>query len=222
MKDGAYARVAIKTPTQRLIPSRFPPVSAFEDVASAEDLAAVMELEGWTNDRLVVERLARLPPSQWVFGRANASVIMAAFLHAAPMGQRFSGPELGAWYAAFTPCTAVAEAAHHVRREVRNPGLPRIIGEWPAYSARLDGAYLDLRGADRPDLYDADDYSAGQAFGEALRARGEAGIVYDSVRHAGGTNVVAYRPSAVLEVTQGAHLELTVPAAGRIIARRLS
>ena len=34
--------------THRLIPSRFPPVNAFETVASPEDLAAVFELEGWS------------------------------------------------------------------------------------------------------------------------------------------------------------------------------
>jgi hypothetical protein len=34
-------------------------VAAFEDGASPEDLAAVMTLESWTNDRLVTHRLGR-------------------------------------------------------------------------------------------------------------------------------------------------------------------
>ena len=71
-------------PTYRLIPSRFPPIGLFDTVATAADLPAVMELVGWTNDRLVVERLNRLPQSAWVFGRPNSSVIMASFLHGAP------------------------------------------------------------------------------------------------------------------------------------------
>ena len=33
-----------------------------------------MELEGWTNDRLVLERVARLNKADWVFGVPNASV----------------------------------------------------------------------------------------------------------------------------------------------------
>jgi hypothetical protein len=59
-----------------------------------------MELVGWTNDRLVAERIARLPQAEWVYGTANASIVMAAFLHVAPGGMRFNGPKLGAWYAA--------------------------------------------------------------------------------------------------------------------------
>ena len=104
-------------PTYRLIPSRFPPIGLFDTVATAADLPAVMELVGWTNDRLVVERLNRLPQSAWVFGRPNSSVIMASFLHVAPGGMRFNAGELGAWYAAAAIRTAVAEVGHHLRRE---------------------------------------------------------------------------------------------------------
>lgn len=71
-------------PSFRLIPSQFPPIGLFDTVSRAADLYAVMELAGWTNDRLVAERIARLPRDEWVFGRANSSIVMAAFLHAAP------------------------------------------------------------------------------------------------------------------------------------------
>src|SRR6202000_2822841 len=93
--------VAIDVPTYRLIPSRFPPISAFDSVTSTDDLEAVMELEGWTNDRLVLERLARLDKTEWVYGIPNASVIMASFLHGGPAGLRFTSPDLSGWYAAF-------------------------------------------------------------------------------------------------------------------------
>lgn len=82
--------------THRLIPSRFPPIDAFEAVTCAGDLEPVLDLEGWTNDRLVAPRLGRLPKSEWVYGRPNARVVMAAFLHGAPKGTRFAGPDLGA------------------------------------------------------------------------------------------------------------------------------
>lgn len=61
---GGFRRVALDRPTCRLIPSAYPPSPAFAEAASAEDLMAVMELEGWTNDRLVRERLSRLPPAE--------------------------------------------------------------------------------------------------------------------------------------------------------------
>jgi hypothetical protein len=59
------ATAAVADPTFRLIPSRYPPIAAFETVSSSDDLAGAMELEGWTNDRLVEERLARLPRDDW-------------------------------------------------------------------------------------------------------------------------------------------------------------
>ena len=46
-------------PTYRLIASRFPPIGLFDTIATAADLEPVMELAGWTNDRLVAERIAR-------------------------------------------------------------------------------------------------------------------------------------------------------------------
>jgi RES domain-containing protein len=215
---------AAPSPAWRLIPSRFPPVSAFERVESAEDLAAVMELEGWTNDRLVAERLARLPQEDWVFGRPNASVVMAAFLHAAPGGGRFNGPGLGAWYAAAALTTAIAEVAHHLRREAVARAMTEARRTFRCYTCRLAGAdHLDLRGArdSRPDLYAPETYAASQIFGEAVRASGRSGIVYDSLRHRGGTNVVAYRPRKILDVTQADHYDLIVPVSGKVIARRL-
>lgn len=204
-------------PTYRLIPSRFPPVGLFDTVATAADLPAVMELAGWTNDRLVPERLARLPASEWVFGRPNSSIVMAAFLHAAPGGGRFSGPELGAWYAAADLVTAAAEVAHHLRREAVATGVPEVSRLFRAYVAGLEGRYVDIRGEDRPDLYAAESYVAGQAFGEAQRAAGRDGILYDSVRRRSGVNAVTYRPSKIIDVMQADHFEIRVAAQDRHI-----
>lgn len=182
-----------------------------------------MELGGWTNDRLVQERLARLPQNEWIYAVPNASIIMASFLHASAVGLRFSGPELGAWYAALAINTALAEVSHHLRREAINANMLEMRGQYRTYSCLLDGDYEDIRAeqTQRPELYHPTNYSASQAFGEAIRLSGD-GIVYDSVRHAGGTNVVAYHPRKVRSVTQLDHYELTVPRTGKIIVRRLA
>lgn len=212
-------------PAFRLIPSRFPPIGLFDTVATAADLDAVMDLAGWTNDRLVAERIARLPAGERVYGRPNASIVMASFLHVAPGGMRFNGPDLGAWYAAAHLTTAVAEVAHHLRREAVATGARTVSRQYRVYTARLEGDYLDIRGqqAARPQVYASDDYAAGQVLGETVRAGGGAGILFDSLRHAGGVNVVAHRPRNVQDVTQGDHYELRVQAASRRIeARRLA
>jgi hypothetical protein len=87
----------------------------------------------------------------------------------------------------------------------------------------LIGAYEDIRGmaATRPELYRADDYAASQTFGETIRASGGNGIVYDSVRHAGGVNVVAMRPKNVRDIVMGPRYEITAPVSGKVIARTL-
>jgi hypothetical protein len=215
-------RCAPPRPCHRLIPSRFPPVQAFDFCRSATELDAVMELEGWTNDRLVAERLARLDRAEWVFGVPNASVVMAAFLHAAPAGTRFAGPELGAWYASGALRTAIAEVAHHLRREAVALGMPEMRRSYRAYRATLSGDdWRDLRVAAPAGVLDPRSHAAGQALGEAWRAVGEAGFVYPSLRHAGGVNIVAYRPRRIGAVTQAEHFAITAPRSGKVVARRL-
>ena len=221
---SAAATTRAPSLAHRIIPSHFPPIGLFDTVTAAADLQAVMDLAGWTNDRLVASRISRLPEADWVYGRPNSSIIMAAFLHVAPGGMRFNGPELGAWYAAASLTTAVTEVAHHLRREAVARGLPGMTRRYRQYVSGFEGAYVDLRGTrgQLPDVYDLASYTAGQALGEGIRASGSDGILFDSVRHAGGTNVVAYRPRKVVNVTQVDHYEIEVKAAySRIDARRL-
>lgn len=209
-------------PTFRLIPSRFPPIGLFDTVSTAADMDAVMELVGWTNDRLVADRIERLPLTERVYGRPNSSIVMAAFLHAQPGGARFNSGELGAWYASATLATAAAEVGHHLRREAVSRGLETISRTYRAYSARLEGAFVDLCGkqGEMPELYASDTYSASQVYGEAVRKSEADGILYDSVRLAGGINVVAFRPSKILDVVQTDHFEITVWAERRKIELR--
>lgn len=184
-----------------------------------------MDLVGWTNDRLVAERVARLPQSEWIYGTPNASIVMAAFLHAAPGGMRFSGPEIGAWYASGDVRTAAAEVGHHLRREAAARGVPTMSRTYRTYMATLLGDYRDIRGrqAKYPDVYAGDRYDASQQFGEDVRASGRAGILYTSLRRRSGSNVVAFRTRNITDIVQEDHFEITVSATGRMIdVRRLS
>lgn len=212
-------------PSYRLIPSQFPPIGLFDTVARAADLEAVMELVGWTNDRLVADRIRRLPENEWVYGTPNASIVMAAFLHVAPGGMRFNGPDLGAWYAADNLKTAAAEVGHHLRREAVARGVATMARTYRSYAATLIGDYLDIRGEQAlwPDIYDGTSYAASQVLGEEVRSSGGAGILYDSVRLRGGVNVAAHRPRNIRDVVQADHFEITVFAADRRIGvRKLS
>lgn len=211
------ARRAVRGDSHRLIASRYPVIGVFDDVAAdAADLRAAFLLESLTNDRLALaaRRLQRLPDQEMVTG-AGASLVMAAFLHADPAGGRFTDGRLGAWYAALDVETAIAETLYHNDRRLRLSagGFPNRI-QIRELIAAISAGLLDLRGLRqaRPELYAMDDYSASQAFGTGLRwprsGDPETGIIYDSVRRAGGTNVCLFRPPEVrLPVVQGGHFE---------------
>ena len=126
------------TGAPRLIPSRYPVVGLLDRVTAPDDLAAVFELESWTNDRISAELglLHTIPAGEWVTGQPMASVVMAAYCHPRAGGGRFSSEMRGAWYAARTLPTALAESIHHRTAELREVGgfetrvemRPRVVG----------------------------------------------------------------------------------------------
>src|SRR5690606_35191482 len=103
--------------THRLIQSRHHPgesvLTALAD--NDEDLAALLDLDHASNDRLLAEHdlLPGIGVRELVFGIPHYRVINAAFCHAHPMGSRFNGPDRGAWYASFALRTAQREVAFH-------------------------------------------------------------------------------------------------------------
>jgi RES domain-containing protein len=224
MKIADYAVARAPAGTTRLIPSRFPPIPAFDAVTTSGDLKAVMDLEGWTNDRLVSPRLARLPRAQWVYGSSNASVVMAAFLHGSPGGLRFSDASLGAWYGSTHLNTALLEVANGLRKEISLSALTQKSESYRQYKADLTGDYIDILGL-HPEYHNPDDasYPVAQAFGQRVRAyNARAGIRYESVRHPGHENWVCFRPLRVRSVVQADHFKIEVPKTGRVVVRKIS
>jgi hypothetical protein len=195
----------------RLIPTRYPSVGLFDRVTSAEDLEAILELEAWTNDRISNELglLHTIPADEWVTGRPMASVVMAAFCHPAPGGGRFSDHRRGAWYAARTLATALAESVFHRTAEVAEVGQFETRMQLRLYHADFTAAFHDVR-ADRrayAALHRPDSYEKSQAFARDLLDSGSNGIVYRSVRHEGGECVACFRPALVQNVRVAAHYE---------------
>jgi hypothetical protein len=229
---SARARAHVRESTHRLIAARCPPIGVFDDLTAEKDeVATAYLLESATNDRLTVltRRMPLLPESDIVQG-PGATVVMAAFLHAEEAGGRFTDGRLGAWYASFDVETAIAETVHHSTRRLR---LSR--GAFPSniqmreLVAGIDCELIDIRGQQhgRADLYHTTDYRASQRFGIGLRwppsGQGENGLVYDSVRRAGGTNVCVYRASLViLPVNQTDLYEYRWDAAGQVSVFKLT
>lgn len=193
----------------RIIPSRFPPIQLFERVADPADLDAVFAIEALTNDRIRDEAgiLSLVAPEDRVTG-AGASYIMAAFTHVSPIGGRFTDGNFGAYYAAKDLQTAIDETVYHRERFLRATSEGPIELDMRVLRAKLAADLHDLRGrqADRPDIYDPDDYSASRLLARRLRERGSWGIAYDSVRRAGGECAAVLRPPALAKCQQAQHL----------------
>jgi hypothetical protein len=208
LRDLAVSEVRWQ-PCFRVISSRFPTIHLFERVAGAEDWEAIYWLESLTNPRLrdEVGEIELVPPEDRVFG-PGTSVIMAAFTHLNPQGSRFADDTFGAFYAALSLDTSIAETRFH--REVFLSATHQDPTELDmrTYLCDIVASFHDVRGQRErlATIYDPDSYVASQKFARALRSAGSNGVVYDSVRHAGGECVAVYRPRLIQNCRQGTHL----------------
>jgi RES domain len=211
--------------TCRLVPSIYPSTGILDRIAAPEDLPHIIELETWTNDRISNELglLHRMPPDEWVTGRPMSSIIMAAFCHPRPGGGRFNGPGRGAWYAALDLDTAHAEVIYHRGVELREIGVLETRLQMRLYRADFRCTLHDIRQktpAHAP-LYDPLSYTASQAFAQELLAAGSNGVIYRSVRHAGGECIACFRPGLVRNVRATAHFEYTWNGPENVRVRKL-
>jgi hypothetical protein len=196
----------------RIIRSLFPPIDLFEDIADPADWPLILAAEQKTNPRLMesVGNLALVPPERRVSG-PGASWLMAPFTHVSPdRPSRFGDGSYGVLYAGDSFEVALFETVHHHARFMaatrQKPGWTSQFRE-----IRLDVAATlhDLRGPDPVfrEALDPDDYRPAQTLGAALRESGSDGLVYPSVRHAGGDCVGLFYPDSASNPVQGRHLD---------------
>jgi hypothetical protein len=200
--------------THRLVSCRHLPDadSVLTRIAADHDLAAVFELDAATNDRLQAEHGGSpgIGPEELVAAVPLASVVNAAFAHPHPLGARFSGPERGAWYAAFELETAQAEVAFHKGVELAEVGWRDESITYDDYVADFNAEFHDIRrGRAFKACLAPDSYHASQALASRLLAAGSLGIVYPSVRRAGGTCVACFRPALVGHVRRARRWRFT-------------
>jgi RES domain len=196
--------------THRLIPAQFADDGASVLSRLSEDqnlLNGIFELDNATNDRLWGEsgRLPGIDARELVFGIPSYRVINAAFCHSAPGSSRFNSPDRGAWYASFELETSQAEAAYHRQLWLEETHWDEEdTADYIDYLADFRAEFHDLRGAtEHRDCLRPDSYAASQALAAELLKLGSAGIVYPSVRRAGGTCIACFRPVLVTNVHKG-------------------
>ena len=211
--------------THRLIPNRF--YEEGESVLSRLGLPPaqmrhLFQLDDATNQRLAGEAnlLPGITVHELVFAVPHYHIINAAFTHARPGGSRFSGSDRGAWYAGSSRKTAQAEVAFHYGEGLREVNWQEEeTVDYREYLADFRAEFHDLRGEDprsesvHKKYLQPDSYRASQQLARRLLDRGSAGVVYPSVRHAGGTCIACFRPALVGNVREGVLVTFTFPDA---------
>jgi RES domain-containing protein len=215
LSDSPPTSLVRQYDTHRLIPSQYTRNGDSVLTRIADDnkhLQNLFDLDQATNERLWAENglLPGISSHELVFGIPNYRVINAAFTHAHPLGSRFNGPDRGAWYAAFLLETAQAEVAFHKSTEYAEIGRFEDSITYDDYLADFSGHFHDLRRSLEFDqILAPNSYLASQALAQRLLNADSLGIVYPSVRHAGGTCIACFRPALVGNVRKDKRYRFT-------------
>ena len=192
----------------RLINSAFPPIDLFEDIAAPEDWLLISAGESKTNPRLAatIGKLDMVPANRRI-GDVGSSYVMAPFTHISLDHKgRFHDGSCGAFYAGNSFETALFETVHHTQAFcAKTAELPGWIADKRELIGRIDADLTDIRIGFEA-LLVPDDYGPSQAFARELKAEGSNGILYPSVRHAGGTCFAAFYPDVMAIPVQGRHI----------------
>jgi RES domain len=197
---------------RRIIGSLFPTIDLFEDIADPEDWPLLIAAEQKTNPRLMetLGAIDLVPPGRRVGGQ-GASYLMAPFTRISiDRPSRFSDGTYGVLYLGNRFETALLETMHHhARFMMRTKEAPGWVSQFRELVIDLDAMLHDLRGnnpAVAPAL-DPDSYVESQAFAKALRTAESDGLVYPSVRDAGGQCAGLFYPDLARNPAQGRHLD---------------
>ncbi|MBP9722140.1 MAG: RES family NAD+ phosphorylase [Gammaproteobacteria bacterium] len=195
----------------RLIPSKFPPIYLFEDVADHDEFEALYNIQKITNPRLQEELgdISLISQQDRVYGIMGASYIMAAFTHINPIGSRFSDGTFGIYYASENLKTAIQETSYHRQLFLWATNEPaqeidmRCLGAY--FSANLlnicDNNLLNT------ELYSKNSYKFSQEFGIKTKIAQANGIYYHSVRSQPqqGKNFALLKPKIFKKCIQESH-----------------
>jgi RES domain len=213
----------------RLIPSRYSETgTVLEEVADdGAMLADAARLDAATNERIQGELygLSGIGNFELVYGIPNAQIIRAAFLHPGPSGSRFNDTTRGAWYAAKSVETSIAEVAYHKGKrlaEIVVPGSPQErpnqdVSAYDDWQADFHSAFHVLEPAAKFADYLQPEpvpqcYLPSQLLARQLLTQKSNGIVYSSVRHKGGTCLACFRPALVYRPRRAERYEIHLQA----------
>jgi RES domain len=141
----------------------------------------------------------------------SQSIVMAPFTHHSPNRlSRFTDGTFGVYYAGHSFIAALLEVAFHMGRFHASTNDPAMTDTHRCYKGSINKEMHDIRGGAYGHLLSPDvmNYGQPQGFAKVLRSANSNGIVYPSVRHAGGECIAAFWPTSVAIPTQDRHVRL--------------
>ena len=182
-----------------------------------EDLAVLEEIEGLTSSRQSVNLPVSggLQPNELLTDAAGYgwTFVNAAFCYTRATGNRFNGPERGAWYASYGDLaveTALAEVAWHLARELEATRVYENLTYFRELLAGFTSRFHLLEPGDGSEVGSADPtvaYPAGQILARDVLDSGGNGILYPSARLPEGRCLAAFRPHLVQNIRPAATWE---------------
>lgn len=196
----------------RLIPSKYPPKSLFDDVADHDQFEILFAIQELTNPRIRNElgNLNRVPAQERPYGIRGCNYALGPFVHLNPDGSRFSKGDFGIYYAAEDVQTAIAETRYHQQYYFSSVvGLKFDRLSMRCLKTQFSANLRDIRDDSfkQSDWYSKDNYSAAQQLGENVKANNDAGIAYWSVRIDNKICYALFSPFVIKDVIQTTHYE---------------
>ena len=177
-----------------------------------ENLAVLEKIEGLTSARQSVSLPVPggIRPDELLTDAAGYgwTLVNAAFCYTRRTGNRFNGPERGAWYSSYGDLateTAHAEVAWHLTRELEATGIYRNTTYYRELLAGFTSRFHKLEQAPSENVGSPDPtiaYPAGQILARDVLDSGGNGILYPSARFPKGQCLVALRPHLVQNIRQ--------------------
>ncbi|APD91961.1 hypothetical protein BM525_18945 (plasmid) [Alteromonas mediterranea] len=192
----------------RLVNSKFPTITLFDDVIDAEDFDTAYALQALTNPRILNQLgdLNLLPKEEIPFGINGVNYATAPFTHVNKDGSRFSDGSFGMLYLADTVETAIAETRYHQEKYFRNiKDLNYDTVDMRCLSVKFSACLCDASGVE--EYHHPDDYSAARLLGASVMKRNYPGVQYSSVRNEGATCWGLMSPRYVSSAVQTQHFE---------------
>jgi hypothetical protein len=196
----------------RLIPSKYPTKSLFDDVADHSEFEVLFAIQELTNPRLRNElgNLNRVPPQERPYGIRGCNYALGPFVHLNPVGSRFSSGDFGIYYAADEVQTAIAETRYHQERYFSSVvGLKYDRLSMRCLKTIFSAPLRDIRSDNYQDIawYHPHNYVESQTLGASFKRNGDCGLVYNSVRASGKICFALFSPGIISDVVQSSHYE---------------